>query len=79
MIPKSGNRFSEKIMRRQKSMIPKKPAPNLIRGGDRFSKKIMLKQESQAPAGPAVASTGASLRAGRAGIGRQTCFVASTM
>jgi hypothetical protein len=28
-------------------MIPKKPAPDLIRGGNRFSKKIMLKQESQ--------------------------------
>jgi hypothetical protein len=27
-------------------MIPKKPAPDLIRGGNRFSKKIMLKQEA---------------------------------
>jgi len=71
MIPKSRDRFSEKIMLRQKSMIPK--------SGNWFSEKIILKQESQAPAGPAVASTGASLRAGRAGIGRQTCFVASTM
>jgi hypothetical protein len=26
-------------------MIPKKPAPDLIRGGRRFSKKIMLKQK----------------------------------
>jgi hypothetical protein len=26
------------------SMIPKKPAPDLIRGGHRFSEKIMLKQ-----------------------------------
>jgi hypothetical protein len=26
-------------------MIPKKPAPDLIRGGHRFSEKIMLKQE----------------------------------
>jgi len=25
-------------------MIPKKPAPDLIRGGYRFSEKIMLKQ-----------------------------------
>ena len=24
-------------------MIPKKPAPDLIRGGNRFSEKIMLK------------------------------------
>jgi len=35
MIPKSGNRFSEKIMRQLKSMIPK--------SGSRFSDKIMLK------------------------------------
>jgi hypothetical protein len=28
-----------------KSMIPKKPAPDLIRGGNRFSEKIMLKQK----------------------------------
>ncbi|MEA3027294.1 MAG: hypothetical protein QOF91_2579 [Alphaproteobacteria bacterium] len=27
-------------------MIPKKPAPDLIRGGNRFSDKIMLKPES---------------------------------
>jgi hypothetical protein len=26
-------------------MIPKKPAPDLIRGGNRFSEEIMLKQE----------------------------------
>jgi len=26
-------------------MIPKKPAPDLIRGGNRFSDKIMLKQK----------------------------------
>jgi hypothetical protein len=26
-------------------MMPKKPAPDLIRGGNRFSEKIMLKQE----------------------------------
>jgi hypothetical protein len=44
MIPKSGNRFLEKIMLRQKSMIPKKPAPDLIRGGNRFSDKIMLQR-----------------------------------
>jgi len=35
LIPKSGNRFSEKIMLRQKLMIPK--------SGNRFSEKIMLK------------------------------------
>jgi hypothetical protein len=28
-----------------RSMIPKKPAPDLIRGGNRFSEKIMLKQK----------------------------------
>jgi hypothetical protein len=27
-----------------KSVIPKKPAPDLIRGGYRFSEKIMLRQ-----------------------------------
>jgi hypothetical protein len=37
MIPKSGNRFLEKIMLRQ-GMIPK--------SGNRFSEKIMLKQGS---------------------------------
>jgi len=37
MIPKSGNRFSEKIMLQQKSMIPK--------SGNRLSEKIMLKQK----------------------------------
>jgi hypothetical protein len=36
MIPKSGNRLSDKIMLKEKSMIPKKPAPDLIRGGNRF-------------------------------------------
>jgi DNA-binding winged helix-turn-helix (wHTH) protein len=35
MIPKSGYRFSEKIMLKQTSMIPK--------SGYRFSEKIMLK------------------------------------
>ena len=44
MIPKSGDRFSQKIMRQQNRMIPKKPAPHLIRGGDRFSQKIMRQQ-----------------------------------
>jgi hypothetical protein len=29
-------------------MIPKKPAPDLIRGGYRFSEKIMLKQKAEA-------------------------------
>jgi len=41
MIPKSGNRFSDKIMLRKDCMIPKKPAPHLMRGGYRFSDKIM--------------------------------------
>jgi hypothetical protein len=27
------------------NMIPKKPAPDLIRSGGRFSEKIMLKQK----------------------------------
>jgi hypothetical protein len=29
------------------SMIPKKPAPDLIRGGNRFSGKIMLKRKDK--------------------------------
>jgi hypothetical protein len=29
-------------------MIPKKPAPDLIRGVQRFSEKFMLKQEAKA-------------------------------
>jgi hypothetical protein len=33
-------------------MIPKKPAPDLIRGVQRFSEKIMLKQEAPTPGGP---------------------------
>jgi hypothetical protein len=41
MIPKSGYRFSEKIMLKQPSMIPK--------SGYRFSEKIMLKQPSMIP------------------------------
>jgi DNA-binding winged helix-turn-helix (wHTH) protein len=39
MIPKSGYRFSEKIMSKVESMIPK--------SGYRFSEEIMLKVESQ--------------------------------
>jgi len=43
MIPKSGNRFSEKIVLKQKdkrqSMIPK--------SGNRFSEKTMLKQKDK--------------------------------
>ena len=35
MIPKSGDRFSDKIMRGDKRMIPK--------SGDRFSDKIVRK------------------------------------
>ncbi|WP_287394954.1 hypothetical protein [Mesorhizobium sp.] len=38
MIPKSGNRFSEKIMANQ-DMIPK--------SGNRFSEKIMANQEAR--------------------------------
>jgi hypothetical protein len=34
MIPKSGNRFSEKIMLKLKSMIPNKPAPGHSRPKD---------------------------------------------
>jgi hypothetical protein len=37
MIPKSGSRFSDRIMLKQDTMIPK--------SGSRFSDKIMLKQE----------------------------------
>jgi hypothetical protein len=37
MIPKSGHRFSDKIMLKQERMIPK--------SGHRFSDKIMLKKE----------------------------------
>jgi DNA-binding winged helix-turn-helix (wHTH) protein len=39
MIPKSGYRFSEKIMRQIKSMIPK--------SGYRFSEKIMRQKTEQ--------------------------------
>jgi len=46
MIPKSGNRFSAKIMRQQNCMIPKKPVPDLIRDGNRFSAKIMCKSKN---------------------------------
>jgi hypothetical protein len=46
MIPKSGNRFSEEIMLQENSMIPKRPAPDLIRGGNRFSEKIMLRKKA---------------------------------
>jgi hypothetical protein len=43
MIPKSGNRFSDKIMLKPRSMIPKSLPSDLIRGWNRFSDKIMLK------------------------------------
>jgi hypothetical protein len=33
-------------------MIPKKPAPDLIRGGTRFSEKIMPKQMAAAAGTP---------------------------
>jgi hypothetical protein len=38
MIPKSGHRFSDKIMLQPKRMIPK--------SGHRFSDKIMLQERS---------------------------------
>jgi len=38
MMPKSGDRFSEKFMLRRSSMIPK--------SGHRFSEKIMLRQSA---------------------------------
>ncbi|MCF6113766.1 hypothetical protein [Mesorhizobium muleiense] len=41
MIPKSGDRFSDKIMREPKRMIPK--------SGDRFSDKIMREPKSMIP------------------------------
>ncbi|CAH2397298.1 hypothetical protein MES4922_190098 [Mesorhizobium ventifaucium] len=41
MIPKSGNRFSDKIMRDQKAMIPK--------SGNRFSDEIMREPISIIP------------------------------
>ena len=44
MVPKSGNRFSDKAMLKQESMIPEKPAPELIRGGHRFSDRVMPRQ-----------------------------------
>jgi DNA-binding winged helix-turn-helix (wHTH) protein len=42
MIPKSGYRFSEKIMRQQLEHDPEKACPGLDPGGYRFSEKIML-------------------------------------
>jgi hypothetical protein len=41
-----GNRKAVRSLANQ-SMIPKEPAPDLIRGGDRFSEKIMLKQRTR--------------------------------
>jgi hypothetical protein len=41
MIPKSGNRFSDQIMRKMTSMIPK--------SGNRFSDQIMRKTTSMIP------------------------------
>jgi hypothetical protein len=37
----------EETDRFYQSMIPKKPAPDLIRGGNRFSEKIVLKQKAR--------------------------------
>jgi hypothetical protein len=39
MIPKSGNRFSEKVMLKQKAMIPN--------SGNRVFGKVMLKQKAR--------------------------------
>ena len=47
MIRKSGSRFSEEDHAPSKSMIRKKPAPDLIRGRSRFSEKTMLHPGSQ--------------------------------
>jgi DNA-binding winged helix-turn-helix (wHTH) protein len=44
MTPKSGYRFSEKVMLKQKAMIPK--------SGYRFSEKIMLMAERDRPSRP---------------------------
>jgi hypothetical protein len=38
-----GDRLSDENARAHQSMIPKKPALDLIRGGCRFSEKIMLR------------------------------------
>jgi len=39
-------------------MIPKKPAPDLIRGGYRFSEKIMFQGAAPAASVAALANTG---------------------
>jgi len=44
MTPKSGGRFSEKIMLKQEIMIPNRRTAS-AKGGNRFSLEIMLKQE----------------------------------
>ncbi|SDA67857.1 hypothetical protein SAMN02927914_02199 [Mesorhizobium qingshengii] len=44
MIPKSGERFSEKIMLGQEIMIPNRRTAS-AKSRDRFSLEIMLKQE----------------------------------
>ena len=46
MIPKSAKRFSDQIMLATQSMIPKRPAPDLIRGAKRFLDQSMLATQS---------------------------------
>ena len=50
MIRKSGNRFSEKIMRKENPHDPEKLALGpRSEGGNRFSEKIMRKEKSHDP------------------------------
>jgi hypothetical protein len=44
-VDSTGSTQADRIA--SQSMIPKKPAPDLIRGRNRFSERIMLKQESE--------------------------------
>jgi hypothetical protein len=69
MIPKSGHRFSEKIMLGRESMIPKV--------GHRFSEKIMLKRKARNAApygrqswksGPSAPNTGSVAGSGTSAI-----------
>jgi disulfide bond formation protein DsbB len=52
MIPKSGIRFSDRIMLQMKGrMIPKMPVPDLIRDGIRFSDRIVRQGSAHAHVG----------------------------
>ena len=42
MFMRVDQRLARKMRIVHQSMIPKKPAPDLIRGGSRFSEEIML-------------------------------------